>query len=315
MIKKWVLKAIVQKTISYFPKRDLLNLWFQKNITKGVHFDSVHFDYKVRHAKDHIAFFRDNKNFSFTESTVIEIGTGWYPVIPISLFLEGFGRIVSLDLNNYLSKKTLLETLVLFIQKEKENHLSQYINIKDDRWQVIKEIVAKKERLTLQEMCHLLRFEFTVCDLSKPPINIPKAEFMCSNNTFEHIHKNLMRKILVNCKSLIKAGGIMSHFIDMTDHFCHFDKSITEYNFLKYSEKRWNIIDNDIQPQNRMRLVNYKELYKELQIPITKEVIWPSKVHLLEGFPIHDEFSKYSVKQLAIFHAYLISDINSSNLT
>ena len=36
MIRKWHLKAIIQKTISFLPGSHKINYWFQKNITKGV---------------------------------------------------------------------------------------------------------------------------------------------------------------------------------------------------------------------------------------------------------------------------------------
>ncbi len=47
MISKWVLKAIVQKTISILPRPERANFLFQKYVTKGVHLTDEHFGYKI----------------------------------------------------------------------------------------------------------------------------------------------------------------------------------------------------------------------------------------------------------------------------
>ncbi len=64
-------------------------------------------------------------------------------------------------------------------------------------------------------------------------IKSDSVDFICSNNTFEHIPADILSAILREFKRVIKPGGLMSHFIDMSDHFAHFDSRITIYNFLE----------------------------------------------------------------------------------
>ena len=63
------------------------------------------------------------------------------------------------------------------------------------------------------------------------------VDFICSNNTFEHIPQEILRDILVEFKRVLHPNGLMSHFIDMSDHFAHFDSRITIYNFLQIQQK------------------------------------------------------------------------------
>lgn len=99
----------------------------------------------------------------------------------------------------------------------------------------------------------------------------------------------------------------MSHFIDMTDHFAHFDKSITIYNFLRYSDRVWRLIDNDIQPQNRMRLRDYLDMYERLGIPIITTSIKEGRVKDLRTVRVHEKYGSYRETELIISHAYVIS--------
>ena len=58
MIAKWKAEAIVQKGISYLPKKDKINYLFQKYVTKGVYLTDEYFTYKITHARDHLAYFK-----------------------------------------------------------------------------------------------------------------------------------------------------------------------------------------------------------------------------------------------------------------
>ncbi len=100
---------------------------------------------------------------------------------------------------------------------------------------------------------------------------------------------------------------MMSHFIDMSDHFAHFDSRITIYNFLKFSKKIWALLDNSIQPQNRLRFRDYIEMYHLCGLPVNREEIREGSQQELGKVKVHPEFSSYSPRELAISHAYIIS--------
>ncbi|MBK7337072.1 MAG: class I SAM-dependent methyltransferase [Saprospirales bacterium] len=114
----------------------------------------------------------------------------------------------------------------------------------------------------LRDMLEALHIRYLVTDARKLPLNPESLDLIVSNNTFEHIYPNILAEILAEFKRLLRPGGMMSHFIDMSDHFAHLDTGITIYNFLRFSEKNWGWIDNSIQPQNRWRISHYRHLYK-----------------------------------------------------
>lgn len=82
MVSKWLIKALVQKSISYLPNSQGINYFFQKHVTGGVHLTDEHFRLKLDHARDHhqylLAYGKNNP-----DQTILELGTGWYPVVPL----------------------------------------------------------------------------------------------------------------------------------------------------------------------------------------------------------------------------------------
>ena len=85
-MKKWIQKAIVQKTISYLPASQKINYFFQKYITKGIYLKDIYFYDRLNHARAHIKSYQEYSNNNMPNIS-LEIGSGWYPVVPISFFL------------------------------------------------------------------------------------------------------------------------------------------------------------------------------------------------------------------------------------
>ena len=50
LIKKWILKAAIQKALAYLPGGHRMNYWLQKYVTRGVRLDEAHFRQKLEHA-------------------------------------------------------------------------------------------------------------------------------------------------------------------------------------------------------------------------------------------------------------------------
>ncbi|MCC6383697.1 MAG: class I SAM-dependent methyltransferase [Bacteroidia bacterium] len=81
---------------------------------------------------------------------------------------------------------------------------------------------------------------YLIGDAGKHPLRNNSIDLLGSNNTFEHIYPDIRIPILIEFKQVGKRkGGVMSHFIDMSDHLVHSDKSINIYNFLQFSDRPW----------------------------------------------------------------------------
>mgnify|MGYP001098283663 CR=1 FL=1 len=161
--------------------------------------------------------------------------------------------------------------------------------------------------LAVTEMNRMIHFNPVLGDAAESLDLKPGYDLICSNNTLEHIYPKLMKPILKRFNALVLKGSLMSHFIDLTDHFAHRDSKITIYNFLKFSDAQWALIDNDIQPQNRMRWSEYLSLYQAMGIPCSIEetrAIADPGVNL--DF-VHEKYLGFNRADLLISHGYIVS--------
>lgn len=307
-MKKWVLKAIVQKTISYLPWSRQINYFFQKYVTKGVYLNDTYFGDRLGHARAHLDAYQRHTRDAGLPDTCLEIGTGWYPVVPISFFLAGANRIYSVDISFLTSKERIYTTLQKFLEWKKKGDLDRYLAPDPDRWEQLESVVQHFSDWTLDQILEKLHIHYLITDARKLPLPEGSVDLINSNNTFEHIYPDILAPILAEFKRLAKKnGGIQSHFIDMSDHFAHFDTSITLYNFLRFSEAQWRWIDNRIQPQNRLRIDDYRRMYERLGLPITEESHRPGDMEALQKVRIAPLFAYKPPEVLGASHCHFIS--------
>jgi hypothetical protein len=306
-MKKWKQKAIVQKTISFLPFGNKINYLFQKYVTKGVYLNDEYFYDRLGHATAHLAAFSKHCNKAVPLSS-LEIGTGWYPIVPLAFFLSGTDKIYSVDISMLTNKDRLKTTFGRFQECINADKLKDYINPLPERLEIFKDIYKNFESLSFEEILKKINLTYLIEDARNLSLPDNSVELVNSNNTFEHIYPNILRPILKDfTRVLNKEKGIMSHFIDMSDHFAHFDKSINIYNFLQFSDSQWAWIDNSIQPQNRLRYQDYLIMYKELLVPVTEFSIRTGNLQELSTIKLDKKYSSAKPEDLAISHCHLIS--------
>ncbi len=291
-----------------WPQR--LNFFFQKHVTKGVELTDEHFLLKLQHGIDHYNFLEKYLPGS-KGLKILELGTGWYPIVPLVFFLKKAGTVFSVDIQQWIRKENQLKTVEKFLELRKAGRLPKELaDVDTERWKVLEGILSGSQQLTLEEINEAIGLRYMLQDARRLSFEDGSVDMVCSNNTLEHIREDQLPAMLAEFKRILKKDGLMSHFIDMSDHFAHFDTSITIYNFLKYSRKQWKRIDNNIQHLNRLRLKDFRHIYNDVQIPVTEEDFREGSLDDLAKIRVHPEFSSYTPEELAISHVYLISKMD-----
>lgn len=305
-MKKWILKAVIQKIISFLPFSFYINFFFQKYITKGLVLSDYYFEDKLIHAQKHLSFYY---HFCPNQPLInsLELGTGWHPVIPIYLYLAGVKNIYTIDINNHLSKDAYLETITKYIDYNQKNKLIEYLDYSQEKLDVLLDIFTNKSQYSIVEIQQKLNIYSEIMDATKLSFDDNFFQLVHSNNTFEHIYPSVLSSILIGLNRVTSTEGIMSHFIDMTDHYSHMDSTISNFNFLKYSEKEWSLIDNNIQPMNRWRVNDYEGLYLVNKIDIKKIEKQNGDKSALSEIKLDFSYSNYNFDDLLVTHTYIIS--------
>jgi hypothetical protein len=88
------------------------------------------------------------------------------------------------------------------------------------------------------------------------------------------------------------------HAVNCGDHYAHFDRSINQLNYLRFSEREWRRWNNSIQYQNRLRPSDFARLIVQTGLELVVEHPVPHYDWLSE-VPVHPEFQRYSGHDLA----------------
>jgi len=313
-MKKWVLKACFQKTISFLPFKHQINFFFQKHITKGVFLSDEYFEDRLIHAANHLRGYTSLSKKTLPEKT-LELGTGWYPVVPFMLYLCGSNEIHSIDIAKLTDKERLITTvkkLAYSLNAPDKKQLFTSFNLIPERVEQLVKISNNPEKYSEEEICKKLKLHLSITDASHTQFDSAYFDLVHSNNTFEHVYPDILKSILKEFSRLTKKElGVMSHFVDMSDHFAHFDKTINIYNFLRFSDNQWKWIDNTVQPMNRLRLPDYLKMYKELNIPVSLLENRPGNLNELDSIKIDKKFEKYTREDMAVSHSYIFTVFNN----
>ncbi len=137
-----------------------------------------------------------------------------------------------------------------------------------------------------------------------------KFNFISNTVTFEHISEDDIVKMFKECYRILKLGGVMSCFVDLQDHYSYFDKTISCYNFLKFSNKTWKLLNSPLHFQNRLRYPDYINLIKQTDFEILNtELERPSVADMqtLKQLPLAIRFkTKYSLEDLGIKSFWIV---------
>lgn len=264
----WKLKASLQKVLHFTKIGDKLNhipATLQKDYHKNVMIYQAH-ECLRKFDETTIVFNSDKK------MTALEIGTGYSLVSPIVLYLLGFDKIVTVDISKDVSIKTFQKQIQHI---EKEGFL---VKISERGKFSLTEIQEKVQQMqSFQTLGKLLEY----CNITYIPKytlhNIEDIsnsfDYICSQVVFEHIPPEFLQQLFKKMKVWLTEDGFAVHTINFIDHFANpgffQDKNISEFNFLKYSDKTWDFwAGNDIAYTNRLSYIYYLELCEAYDLEV-----------------------------------------------
>ena len=114
---KWIIKTALQRAISWLPQSHRWNALFQNHFTHSIKLGLGTLQNRAEYCTKTLdAYFTSGKPLSPGELQVLEVGTGWYPVIPVAFYLCGAGKISTFDIAPLLSANRVKEALNLFLE-------------------------------------------------------------------------------------------------------------------------------------------------------------------------------------------------------
>ena len=272
-MKKWMLKAIIQGFLSIFPQSEKWNFLFQKYVTRKAILPTSRVQRRIDWCAKHIEYYQTYSPNDWPPTSVLELGTGWFPTVPICLYLCGVDQIYTVDIYRLINPDTLRQTLNIFRQIIQEHKLGEVLPVfSQERTQDVVRLAGTYDKQPIPETLANLHIEYLICDARNLPLTDSSIGFIVSNTTLEHIASEIIQGIFQEFYRVASPNALMSHLIDISDHYSHFDSSITPLNYLKYSSKQWRFFNTPLQYQNRLRISQYRKLHTYAKFEIVSEM-------------------------------------------
>ena len=140
------------------------------------------------------------------------------------------------------------------------------------------------------------------------PVADASIDLVATTSTLEHIPPFELKRIIKELHRVCHDNSVISMKISYNDHYAHGDRSITSYNYFKYSKFQWALLNPDIHYQNRLREVDFKKFFDDAGFDLIEEsaIIPENAVELLDRIEIHNDFAKYETEDLLKTYGNLV---------
>jgi hypothetical protein len=295
----WFIKAAIQGGISLLPNPQRFNRLFQQYVTKSLTLRDDYVLEKWHKVETHLELYKKYGKES-RPSSCLEIGTGWFPIVPIGFALCGVQSVISIDTQPLTNVQGALEVARAYVRLVDSGRIVlPQTPLSATRLELLRTLGATS---TLDDVFTPIGVSTLVADARRIPMPNGCIALITSNNTFEHIPGEILRGILTDFRRVLEDDGVMSHQVDMSDHFANFDSKIDVYNFLQFSESVWKYFNTSLQYQNRLRVSDFRNLFRETGWDIVHERNHSKDATRLPK--LAPEFSRYEEDDLLVHNTW-----------
>ena len=238
-------------------------------------------------------------------STVVEIGTGWVPILPLVFRMAGASEIITVDQDRLMDRNTFLHA-ISSIHKNMDRLLRQ-TGIPKELFD-LRRLPSRQEE-TLGTLCNQSGVTYKApsdfMDLAPG-----SADFIVSRTVLEHIPEPALRNIFAHAAKVLRPGGMMCHEIDMSDHFEHRDKSISTVDMLGLDDAAWAPKIHDPQDyQNRLRRFEFGEILRDggWEIVQMDGEPYPPALDALKTMKLIPRYANVPHEELAILWSVVVA--------
>lgn len=202
-------------------------------------------------------------------ATILEVGSGWQPLIPMLYSLAGARQVIMTDLNPLLD----LVSFVASLKSLEANTAVIQSELGVSAAAVSDFVRAGRAGGTLNELLPKLRMQYRApCDMQRSGMSAGSVDAVMSRAVLEHIPPQVIQGIFNETARILKPGGVTCHIVDNSDHWEHVDHSLSRVNFLKYSDGLFRLTYiSDLHYQNRLRHSQYRQMLEKAGLAVVAE--------------------------------------------
>jgi hypothetical protein len=227
------------------------------------------------------------------DDLVVELGTGWvhWEALTLRLFFDFKAVLYDVWDNRQLS------ALKSFV-RQLEGRFGQKGFLEGCDFDRARSLIRKIEGArTFEELYEMLGFRY-ILDPAGLMECLPHDAFRLaiSAGVMEHISEATAGQFVSNMASLLVAGGVGIHSINIRDHLSQYDPSASPKQYLTYSERRWRLwYENSVQYINRIQRSDWLRMFADAGFSLLEEA---SSYADLTTLRIHPRYRGLSRKDI-----------------
>ena len=232
---------------------------------------------------------------------ILEIGSGWYPVIPLMMHVAGAKLIRLTDVEPLLDRQTLLDAIDFLLDRKSD--LATRLGVESA---LIEQSLMVAGDGSLASM--LQRLGMTYSAPFHPEQSSLKVDAIVSHTVLEHIPRDVLASLFHWCRQCLRPSGLASHGIDNSDHRANLDKSLSRLDFLRYSDAAWRLLSiGDY--TNRLRHQDYKDMleHQGFEICFERAVVDDGSAEEVRHLPVFGRFNERDASELATLWSHFVA--------
>lgn len=297
---RWLGKAGVQWVLSATPRPDRANLFFQEHVTRTLPRSHAGFVQHVEEAAAHVRAFREHHPRGPAQA--FEFGAGWDLIGPLTMFALGVDAQTLVDIR---------ANVRLDLVRDAGNRIAEHRAELEERLGTELRPPEVGSISTLEDLEAATGIRYLAPRDARDTGLAPGSfDLISSTFTLEHIPAGDIAEILAESARLLTEDGLIRCSIDMKDHYSYFDENLSHYNFLRYSNRRWKLLNPPLHFQNRLRYEDYIALFKGAGLAILDErTIAPTASEKLQlaKMRLAAPFSEHDLEQVAILELTILA--------
>jgi hypothetical protein len=320
----WLIKAAVQRAISWLPASHKWNFIFQRYVTHSLELSPDRFEMRLDACRRHLEHFLALHPKRPGGFTVLEVGTGWFPVVPVGLFLCGADEVWSFDVARLLSLGGLRQMFARFHEYGHSGMLQQHLpRLMPERLARLREVaalcaspypgkpagkgaatqphsfasvnaVSDGGRPAPTELLNKLNIHACIRGAQDTGLESGTINLFTSTGVLQYVPSEVIKAMLIEFKRLGSHRSIQSHYVNLLDQYSAFDRSISPLNFLQYSQRQWDLLNSPLFTQGGFQ--------------ITSEINTSGRLEVLEGLRLAPQFRNYTPQDLLVFNSWIVAE-------
>ena len=302
----WMLKAGLHRAIGTLPKRHRWNEWLQQHVTQSLDLTDAAFEGKLRHCRRHLDHLQANRPAG--AFSAFDLGTGWFPVVPVGLYLCGAERVWTCDITPLLRTGRVRRMLERCVEYAADGRLRAYLpTARPDRVTTIQETLALPPDTPPEGLLRRLGIDVMVGDASRVQLPPASVDLIESTEVLEYVPPGTLGDLLRAFARWLRPDGRMSHLIDLQDEYSYFDRRLSPLNFLRYSDRTWRWVQSPFTPLNRIRIDEYRDLFETAGFTVVAEDNRRCPAPELDRVPLHERFRSQDPHDLLILQSWIMA--------